>query len=533
MGKFSFDSVIFDMDGVVTQTARIHVDAWKIVFDEYLRSRESKFSEEFREFSPEVDYLKFVDGKPRYKGVQSFFRSRKISIPFGDPDDNPDKETCCGIGNKKNLIFNELLDKEGAEVFVPAIDLIKSLKSAGIRVGIVSSSKNCQKIIRAAGIEDLFETRVDGVISAELGLKGKPEGDAFVTAALNLKKSPARSVVVEDARSGVQAGRNGGFGLIIGVARKNNEKSLLKYGADVVVRDLSPVTIERIEEWFQKIPDPLFERWKKPVPKMKDLNDLKGIIKNFHYYRSPKNLLFSRQKTIFFLDYDGTLTPIVDRPDMAIMSDEMRDVTKRLSEKHQTAIVSGRMREDVENLVKIDGLFYAGSHGFDIKGPGFSMIQPEVQAIIPTIQNITKQLKARFGTMEGAIVEHKKFSVAMHYRLVDEKNVPVISTFVNSLVSDNPDLRLMNGKKVFEILPAIYWHKGKAIRWIIKTLDISWKNTRVVYIGDDTTDEDAFRAIRHNGLGILVSDKPKPSAAHFQISNPDEVKKLFELILSS
>jgi len=417
MGQYSFESVIFDMDGVITKTATVHAKAWKKIFDDYMRERSEKLGEEFKEFDKNKDYLQFVDGKPRYKGVQSFLKSRKISVPFGKPEDPETKETCCGIGNRKNVVFNQLLDKGKVEPFDAAIDLISDLKNAGIRVGIVSSSKNCQKILRAAGVEDLFETRVDGVISAELGLKGKPAGDAFVTAALNLGTTPDRSVVVEDATSGVQAGRNGGFALVIGVARKHNEKSLFKYGADVVVRNMSPITLEWIEEWFQKTPLPLFERWKKVEPKKKDMAQLQGIIKNFHYYRSPKDLFFSRQKTIFFLDYDGTLTPIVDRPDMAKISDEMRQVVMDLSKKHMTAIVSGRQREDVENLLGIEGLFYAGSHGFDINGPGFSMVLPEVKEIVPVVKEITEELKKRFGDIEGAIVEHKKFSVAMHYRL--------------------------------------------------------------------------------------------------------------------
>ncbi|MBN1520965.1 MAG: trehalose-phosphatase [Candidatus Aureabacteria bacterium] len=530
--SYSFDAVIFDMDGVLTKTARVHAQAWEQVFDDYLHLREQKHGEAFKEFDINKDYLKYVDGKPRYKGVQSFLKSRKINLPFGEADDSPEKETCCGIGNRKNQIFNAILASDGADVFEPAIEFIQDIKASGIRVGLVSSSKNCQKIIRSAKIEGLFETIVDGVVSSRLGLKGKPAGDAFVTAAFQLNTTPERSVVVEDATSGVQAGRNGGFRLVIGVARKHNEKSLFKYGADVVIRDFSPLSKEWIEEWFQRSPELLFDRWKKPEPKKNDIDFLKGIIKNFHYSRSPKDLLFSRQKTVFFLDYDGTLTPIVDRPDMAILSPDMRSTVRSLSKKHLTAVVSGRMREDVERLVGIDGLFYAGSHGFDIKGPRFEMTLPEVQEIIPDIRKITERLTHTFGSLDGAIVEHKKFSVAMHYRLVQEKHVAGIREFVENIIKENKKLRLMCGKKVFEILPALYWNKGKAICWIMKALQLSWKNTRVVYIGDDTTDEDAFRVIRHNGLGILVSHDPKPSSAHFRVISPDDVKKLFEMIIS-
>ncbi len=245
-------AVIFDLDGVITKTALVHAAAWKAMFDEYLHVREEKDGELFKEFTHENDYLPYVDGKPRYKGVQSFLESRGINIPFGDPSDSHDAETCCGLGNKKNVKFVETLDREGTEVYQPAIDLIKNLLANGVKVGVASSSKNCQLILQKVGVEDLFETRVDGVVSAELGLKGKPEGDIFVTAAKNLGSSVQESVVVEDAVSGVQAGKNGGFALVLGVARENNEKELEANGADIVVNSFENITKETLEEWIEK-----------------------------------------------------------------------------------------------------------------------------------------------------------------------------------------------------------------------------------------------------------------------------------------
>ena len=219
MPKYSFDSVIFDLDGVITNTASVHGYAWKAAFDDYMRIREKRDGEPFREFTHENDYLPYVDGKPRYEGVKSFLESRGIDIPFGDTSDTPGKETVCGIGNSKNEMFSKILKEKGAEVFRSSVDLIRSLKAAGIRVGVASSSKNCKPILESAGLADLFETRVDGVVSAELKLKGKPEPDIFIKAAENIGSAPLRSVVVEDATSGVQAGRNGGFQLVLGRAR--------------------------------------------------------------------------------------------------------------------------------------------------------------------------------------------------------------------------------------------------------------------------------------------------------------------------
>jgi len=246
----------FDVDGVITKTAIVHAASWKNMFDEYLRLREERDGEPFREFTYENDYLTYVDGKPRYKGVQSFLESRKINIEFGDAEDQPNAETVCGLGNRKNVAFTKALKEKGVEVYQSTVDLIRDLKGNGIRIGAASSSKNCQYILQAAELEDLFETRVDGVISAELGLNGKPEGDIFVKAAENIEAQPNRSIVVEDAVSGVQAGVNGGFGLVIGVARENNEEDLKSNGADVVVTDFKGITTEVIEEWFQRKNNP-------------------------------------------------------------------------------------------------------------------------------------------------------------------------------------------------------------------------------------------------------------------------------------
>jgi len=533
MKKYSFDAVIFDLDGVITKTALVHAKAWKKGFEEYLRLREERDGEPFREFTREGDYLPYVDGKPRYEGVKSFLESRGISIPYGDPSDPPDTETICGVGNKKNTMFRKVLDEEGAEMYPSTVELVKQLRSAGIRVGVASSSKNCQAILKSAGIEDLFETRVDGVVSAEIGLKGKPEGDIFITAARNIGAVPARSVVVEDALSGVQAGRNGGFGLVLGVARESNTSSLAENGADIVVEDLAEISIDQMGEWFLKQPKPLFDNWE-IVQHVKD-DDKNGhqLFINPYYARSAKSAILNEKKLVFFLDYDGTLTPIVDRPDLAVMAHDMRDVVRRLSQKHTVAIVSGRMREDVENLVGIEELLYAGSHGFDIKGPGFSLVQPKAQEVIPVVSGVIKDLKSKIGGIPGVLIEEKKFSTAVHYRLTDQNRVPEIKQCVDAIVQAHDSLRLMSGKMVFEILPNIEWNKGMAIRWIVNALSISWDDTSVVYIGDDVTDEFAFRTIRTRGTGILVSEERKGSAGDFLVSSPVEVKKLFEKVIES
>ncbi len=252
MKKYKFEAVIFDLDGVITKTALVHSAAWKKMFDEYLQQRVDKLGEEFNEFSHENDYLPYVDGKPRYKGVESFLKSRGIELPFGDPSDEPGQETVCGLGNRKNQAFNDVLDKDGVEVYESTVALMKELLEKGFKVGVASSSKNCKAVLEKAGLIHMIETRVDGVVSAEIGLQGKPEPDIFTTAADNLNVDYDKAVVVEDAVSGVQAGQKGNFGLTLGIARENNTKELKINGADIVVEDISEIGFKGINEWFEK-----------------------------------------------------------------------------------------------------------------------------------------------------------------------------------------------------------------------------------------------------------------------------------------
>ncbi|HPF50220.1 MAG TPA: beta-phosphoglucomutase family hydrolase [Draconibacterium sp.] len=248
----AFEAVIFDMDGVITKTAITHAAAWKKMFDEYLQKWATLHNEIFVEFT-QNDYLAYVDGKPRYKGVASFLESRDIHLPFGDPSDKAGEETICGLGNRKNDSFNEVIARDGVEVYESTAKLLEELKNAGIKLGVASSSNNCVTVLEAVDMLKLFGARVDGVVSAELGLHGKPEPDIFATACQILGSTPAKSIVVEDAVSGVQAGAKGKFGLTLGIAREDNEKELAENGADFVVTDLSEIHgIKGLNELFLK-----------------------------------------------------------------------------------------------------------------------------------------------------------------------------------------------------------------------------------------------------------------------------------------
>lgn len=233
-----FDAVLLDLDGVLTSTANVHAACWKEMFDEYLRQRASLTGEEFRPFDIATDYKRYVDGKPRYDGVRSFLESRGIQLPEGTSDDAPDQETVRGLGNRKDQLVKEMIERDGVVVFDRSIAWVKWLHDQGLKTAVVTSSKNCDHVLRAANLAALFEVRVDGNVVEEMGLPGKPAPDTFLRAASLLGVEPARAVVVEDAISGVQAGAAGKFGLVIGVARDGDPEALRANGADVVVADL-------------------------------------------------------------------------------------------------------------------------------------------------------------------------------------------------------------------------------------------------------------------------------------------------------
>jgi transketolase len=232
-----YDAALFDMDGVITDTASLHAACWKTMFDEYLEHWSREHRQPFRPFELATDYKLYVDGKPRYQGVRDFLASRSIDLPEGTPADPADAETVCGLGNRKNELLTRRLSS-GIQVYPGSLALLKSVRERGIKTAVVTSSQNCESVLRTVGAADLFDVRVDGHLIADQGLAGKPAPDSFLKAAEMLHVRPDRAVVVEDALSGVQAGARGHFGLVIGVDRKGNPAELKTHGAHIVVRDL-------------------------------------------------------------------------------------------------------------------------------------------------------------------------------------------------------------------------------------------------------------------------------------------------------
>ena len=230
---------LFDMDGVVTQTAVVHAAAWKEMFDEFLRQRADSTGTEFVPFDPHADYDAYVDGKPRLDGTRSFLRSRGIDLPEGAPDDPPGTPTVYGLSNRKNDLVLAKLAAGGVQVYDGTVTYIRSVREKGISTAIVSSSANTQLVLESAGLAGLFDVRVDGVVAKERGLRGKPAPDTFLAAAEALNVPASRAVVFEDALAGVEAGRAGHFALVVGVDRVGQAAELREHGADVVVQDVA------------------------------------------------------------------------------------------------------------------------------------------------------------------------------------------------------------------------------------------------------------------------------------------------------
>ncbi|MCX5008002.1 beta-phosphoglucomutase family hydrolase [Streptomyces sp. NBC_00638] len=227
---------LFDLDGVITKTAVVHAAAWKRTFDDFLRGRDG---DGFRPFDDAGDYAEYVDGLPRADGVRSFLASRGIELPEGTPDDPPDRTTVHGLGNRKNELLLEMIRTDGVEAYDGTLRYIEAVRARGLRTAVVSSSANCRDILRSVGAESLFDVRIDGVVATERRLPGKPRPDTFLAAAKDLGVDPSGAAVFEDALAGMDAGRSGHFGYVVGVDRVGQGAALRAHGADIVVRDLA------------------------------------------------------------------------------------------------------------------------------------------------------------------------------------------------------------------------------------------------------------------------------------------------------
>jgi alpha,alpha-trehalase len=494
---------------VLTRTAGLHARAWKGAFDAFLRRRAEGTGRAAVPFDAEDEYRRLVDGRPRIDGVHAFLAARGIALPRGQPQDLPGDDTEWALGNRKNEIFRALLAREGAELHPGALELVRRLRAAGFATAVVSASRNAEAVLRSIGALDLFDVRIDGVLAQQRGLRGKPAPDAFLSAAGELRVSPRRAAVFEDADAGVEAGRAGGFALVVGVDRGGRAEALREHGAQVVIDDLRAVAVA-----------PTPERGG-VAPALANLDAIRARLRG--------------RPIAVFLDFDGTLAPIVERPELAAMAAPMRAAVRRLARRCPVAVVSGRDLADVRARVGLRGLNYAGSHGFDIAGPrGLRHAHPMGVQALPRLDAAERELRQALAAIDGAIVERKRFSIAVHFRLVPgADDVAAVERAVDAALQREPGLRRRGGKKVFELLPDIDWDKGAAVRWLLAALGLARPEVLPIYVGDDLTDEDAFRAIAGRGLGIAVLDSPRPTTATYRVDDPAQVCTLLGAIAAA
>ncbi|MFW5767553.1 MAG: trehalose-phosphatase [Bacteroidota bacterium] len=494
MKNTDYKAVILDMDGVVTNTATLHFQAWKDMFDKFLQSKKDA---DFKSLQ-QKDYNTYLDGVGRFEGIRRFLKSKDITIPEGTQDDDENSDTIYGLGKRKNRIFHELLDKKGVKVYQDARDMIAAWHRMEIPVALISASRNCKKILEAADLQETFDVIVDGETAEKENLRAKPEPDIFIAAAKRMNTEPENIQLVEDAVAGVKAGVNGNFGRVVGIARNDDAGNLQEAGADLVVNTLADLS--EILNWPKDLPSAL-----------KNTKKIEETI---------------RRKTPFLcLDYDGTLTPIVSNPQDAQLSDEAGKILKDLSEQIKVAIISGRDRADLKSLVEIDTVYYAGSHGFDISGPNNLQLEygPGKEAQ-PDLSKAADNLKNQLAEIKGAVVERKKYAIAVHYRNVKQDKHKLVVDAVRKEVKKHTKLKISEGKMIRELKPDIDWHKGQALNWLENKIMQKNKKTIPFYLGDDITDEDAlWEVYNKHGVGIITGNPDRLTAATYHLDNTDQV----------
>lgn len=491
------DGVIFDLDGVVTDTASIHAAAWTAMFAEFFARRAVRDGEDHSSFTAH-DYRRYVDGKPRRDGIADFLRARGISLPSGDPDD-AGHDTVCGLANRKQDLFLEDIAR-GVSAYPSTVALVRRLTEAGVATAVYTSSRNCEKVLKAAGLDDLFATRVDGLVADALDLPGKPDPAVLWETVGRLRVRPERCVVVEDAQAGVAAGRDGGFGLVIGVDRTGHTEELLCAGADVVVCDLAAVAVRTGDKRMSELPNAA------------DVyGELTGVVDG----RQP----------FICLDFDGTLSEIVAEPDTATLVDGVAETLVELATLCPVAVLSGRDLADIRDRVGVPGLWYAGSHGFELVAPDGKRHGNEAAlAAIPAIERAAEVLHDDLVGVPGVRIERKRCAVAVHYRNVAPERVSEVVAAVHRQGHER-GLRVTGGRMVVELRPDIHWDKGTALTWI-RDQACHRDHVLPIYIGDDLTDEDVFDAIRLNGVGVIVCHDEagdRRTAAQYRLNNPVEV----------
>jgi trehalose 6-phosphate phosphatase len=497
-------AVVFDLDGVLVDTARLHAMAWQQTFDRFFSERGID-----DRFDRDEDYRRHVDGKPRYEGVASLLRSRGIEVPRGDPEDRPGLDTRTAIGNLKNELFNQLVDSEGVTALPGVRPLLEALRAQTVPMALVSSSRNARRVLPIE-LSRLLDVQLDGTDLGELGVPGKPDPAMFHEAARRMGVPPRSIAVIEDAPAGVAAGRAGGFGLVVGIGDPGHHR-LSESGADVVVTGVGDLPLD-IEVWPSLL--------SVPAPALDSVTEIVTAL---------------GAEPALFLDYDGTLTPIVADPAQATIDEGARELLRRLASRVPLAIVSGRGLSDVREMVGVDGITYGGSHGFEIDRPGGRHFEHEgAVAVLADLDAAQTALEAGVAGLDGVRVERKRFAIAVHTRLAVNDDVrQQAGELTAQVAAKHPTLTQTGGKEIHELRPNVDWDKGAALAYLLELMPAS---PRPLYIGDDSTDEDAFlRARVIGGIGIRVGEvgSGADTWADYLLDGPEQTIALLESILDA
>lgn len=491
--------IIFDMDGVVTQTALLHFKTWKIVLDQFLYQLDPKKIEPFTQ----QEYYLYLDGMPRRDGIKNFLLAREIGLSALKQHYSNLEECINFLCENKNTLLLSIIAEENVQSFPDTIEFISYLLPLNYRIALITSSKNCQQILKSAEIEQLFFVRVDGNDADIKGFPGKPKPDIFLEAAKQLCLAPEECMVIEDAIAGIKAAKDGNFGLVVALDRENKlYKEFKKLAPDYILTDLFPHQFDFYKQFAQE------------------------NIKLTAFAALPliEMAMKNKKEIVLFLDYDGTLTPIVDRPQDVRLAETMRKNLVCLSKNYLTVIISGRQLDDLKQQVNIPTIFYAGNHGFEFDN--IKTTDPVYQKkyiFINDINSIYQQLTQTLKEIPGCIIENKKFTLSIHYRLVAPDKLEMITNTIINLLSNYPTLALHGGKKVVEIRPNLTWNKGIAAENFLKWMHKNTPNYIPLFIGDDVTDEDAFQQFMANGITIKVGESLK-THAHYHLTSPEDVE---------
>jgi trehalose 6-phosphate phosphatase len=500
------EAVILDLDSIITNMATLRIKSWEKTFRRYIKENNSKSTP----FSKR-DYNMYFEGRPEFNSLLNFLGSRGILLPEGTDKDPVNANTIWSLYKLKRQIFTEILEKDNMELSANVGNALRDWRSAGLKCGVVSSGWDCRTVLEKTDFSDQFDILIDDFIMKERGLGDKLFMNYLLEVAKELESSPERCVVIVDSLKGVQAGTVGNFSLVAGVDHKNMRKVLIENGADIVVDDIKHIDLnnKELKMFFIEFAPSLFT----------NLEDFFSLFRN--------------KRPALFLDYDGTLTPIVKNPSEAVLSEDMRSVLTNCSKMLPVAIISGRDLDDLKQLVRISNIIYGGSHGFRITGPGgLYMEHPDSDKILPGLNGIEDKLHKLFDNkIAGIKIERKRYAIAVHYRNVAEEDVPFIIREVENTIDQSSGFRKGEGKKVIEVRPDVDWHKGRAIGWLLERREFNAGEEVIpIYIGDDLTDEDVFENLPESGIGILAGFHGGKTSARYSLKNVYQVRLFIEML---